>query len=107
MFPPTQKHIQTNDVSSISVLVILSFISFLPQLRLLWLKRDSSGISIYYVLFNLISATELATMSFFFLVNNTEGSDVFVNQPPNAGDWLNFAQLAVVCVLWLIVYVIV
>jgi hypothetical protein len=66
------------------------------------LRRDSSGISLYYVLFNLISATELFTISFFFLINNVEESDVFVNRPPNAGDWLNLAQLALVWVLWLL-----
>lgn len=84
-----------------SVLLVLTGLSFLPQLRLLWLRRDSSGISPYYVLFNLISATEQFTFAFFFVVNNSEGSDAFVNRPPNSGDWLNLIQLALVWVLWL------
>jgi len=53
------------------------------------------------VLFNLISATEEFTLSFFWVVNSFEPSDVFVNKPPNAGDWLNFVQFSLVWVLWL------
>ncbi|KAH7371846.1 hypothetical protein BKA64DRAFT_268214 [Cadophora sp. MPI-SDFR-AT-0126] len=86
------------------ILLFLSFASFLPQIRLLWQRRDSSGISLYYVLFNLISATEQFTISFFFVVNSVEPADAFVKNPPNAGDWLNFGQFALVWVLWFIVF---
>ncbi|PVH79612.1 hypothetical protein DL98DRAFT_516030 [Cadophora sp. DSE1049] len=83
------------------ILLLLSCASFLPQLRLLWLRRDSSGISLYYVLFNIISATEQFTISFYCVVNSIEPADVFVNNPPSVGDWLNFVQFALVWVLWL------
>jgi hypothetical protein len=86
-------------------LIILSFISFLPQLRLLVQRRTSSGISLYYVLFNLISATEQFTISFLFTVTQSEESDVFVETPPNTGDWLNLVQFTVVWILWLAMYV--
>lgn len=80
----------------------MSFASFQPQLRLLWVRRDSSGISLYYVLWNLIVATELFTVSFFYIVNNrVEGSQFFVHNPPNVGDSLNLAQFALTWMLWL------
>lgn len=79
----------------------LSFLSFLPQLQHIWLRKDCSGISLYYVLFNLISATEQFTLTFFIQVNDTEGADFFVGRPSNAGDWLNLCQVTVVWVLFL------
>jgi uncharacterized protein with PQ loop repeat len=81
---------------------VISALSFLPQLRLLWLRRDVSGISLYYVLFNTIVATELFTLSFFLTVNNIDKPGVFVHYPPNAGDRLNLAQLTAVWLLWLV-----
>ncbi|KAF2268064.1 hypothetical protein CC78DRAFT_530455 [Lojkania enalia] len=84
------------------ILLILSFLSFLPQLLRVFSRKDSSGISTYYMLFNLISMTEQFTLAFFFIVNNIDNPDFFVHNPINAGDWLNLAQLAVVLSLWLI-----
>ncbi|KAB5566845.1 hypothetical protein GE09DRAFT_1284559 [Coniochaeta sp. 2T2.1] len=87
------------------VLLLLTFASFQPQLRLLWVRRDSSGISLYYVLLNLIVATELFTISFFYVVNNrVEGSQFFVHVPPNVGDRLNLAQFALTWVLWVLLF---
>jgi uncharacterized protein with PQ loop repeat len=88
-----------------SILLILSFLSFLPQLHLLWSKRDSSGISPYYILFNLLSATSQLTISFYGVVNAIEPSDVFVHNPVDAGDWLNLIHFAVVWGLWVIMFV--
>ncbi|KAH8903038.1 hypothetical protein BR93DRAFT_981643 [Coniochaeta sp. PMI_546] len=86
-------------------LLLLSFASFQPQLRLLWMRRDSSGISLYYVLCNLIVATELFTISFFYVVNNrVEGSQFFVHNPPNVGDSIDLAQFALIWVLWLLLF---
>lgn len=82
-----------------SVLLVLSFASFLPQLQLLWLRRDSSGISLYYVLFNLIVATELFTIDLAMLTS-VDGGDIFVHSPATAGDWLNLAQFGTVWVMW-------
>jgi uncharacterized protein involved in cysteine biosynthesis len=85
---------------------VASVLSFIPQLRLLLVRRDSSGISLYYVLLNLLVSTELATLAAFFVVTLADvGSDVFVNEPPDTGDWINFVQLTVIFVLWLLTYV--
>lgn len=88
-----------------SVLLLLSFVSFLPQLRRLWLLKDTSGLSLFYVLCNLVIATELFTVSFVAVVNyatELRKPDIFVHDPPNAGDKINLAQFALVWVLWLV-----
>ncbi|TDZ71589.1 hypothetical protein CTRI78_v001885 [Colletotrichum trifolii] len=88
------------------ILLFLTVVSFLPQCRKLRMHPTSDGISVYYVLANLIIATELFAISFSFLVNGRfEGSDIFVNDPPTTGDNINIVQLALVCLLWLIIFV--
>lgn len=85
-----------------SVILVLSLASFIPQIRLLVQRRNSSGISPYYVLFNLISATEQFAISFYFIVDRMEEPpDVFTNEPLQTGDWLNLAQVTLVWGLWL------
>jgi hypothetical protein len=83
----------------------LSFVSFLPQLRLLYARKDSVGLSLFYLLFNLIVATELFTLSFLLVVNYAReeggGADLFVHNPPDTGDRINLAQFTLVWVLWL------
>ncbi|KAL2136163.1 hypothetical protein VTI74DRAFT_5216 [Chaetomium olivicolor] len=87
------------------ILLVASILSFIPQLRLLLVRRDSSGISLYYVLLNLLVSTELFTLAAFFVVTLADvGSDVFVNEPPDTSDWINLAQLTVICVLWLLTF---
>ncbi|KAH8709945.1 hypothetical protein GQ44DRAFT_742971 [Phaeosphaeriaceae sp. PMI808] len=81
-------------------LLILSVLSFIPQFRHTIHTRNSTGISIGYALLNLISATEQFSLTFFLLVNSND-SYFFIHDPINAGDWLNFAQLTVVALLWL------
>ncbi|KAK4033379.1 hypothetical protein C8A01DRAFT_19669 [Parachaetomium inaequale] len=72
----------------------------IPQLRLFFLRRNSSGISLYYVLFNLILSPELSTFAFLFVVNLGDvNSDVSVHGSSHTGDWIHLAQLAAVCVL--------
>ncbi|KAK4204627.1 hypothetical protein QBC40DRAFT_345362 [Triangularia verruculosa] len=91
------------------VLLLLSVVSFLPQLRLLYVRKDSAGLSLFYLLFNLIVATELFTLSFIFVVNYAReefaGPDLFVHDPLNAGDRMNLAQFALVWVLWLVIFI--
>lgn len=89
-------------------MLLLSGASFVPQLGRLYSRGDSSGISRYYVLFNLISATEQLTLALAFavLVNTTNddgGSDFFLHNPLTLGDRLNIAQLATVWLLSLAV----
>lgn len=86
------------------MLLVLSFLSFLPQLQLFWLRRDSSGVSLYYVLFNLVVSTELFTIDLSILTS-VDGGDIFVHAPATIGDWLNLAQFGTVWVMWLVVYV--
>lgn len=83
---------------------MLSLASFLPQLQRLWLRRDSSGISLAYVLFNLMVATELFTIDLAILTS-VDGGDIFVHSPASVGDWLNLAQFGTVWVMWALVYV--
>ncbi|ORX95928.1 hypothetical protein BCR34DRAFT_594014 [Clohesyomyces aquaticus] len=83
------------------VLLVSSVLSFVPQLHRIFTRKTSSGISTCYVLFNLISTTEQFTLAFFCIVNNFDDSDFFVHSPVNAGDWINWAQMAVLGLLWL------
>jgi hypothetical protein len=76
-------------VARCSFLLILSFVLFLPQLYRIWLGKDCSGISSYYVLLNLLSATEQFTMMFYYLVNSPDGTARNDGRPYNTGDWLN------------------
>ncbi|KAE8386118.1 hypothetical protein BDV23DRAFT_190295 [Aspergillus alliaceus] len=65
---------------------ILSIFSFGPQLRCLRQNGDLMGISLAYLLCNVINATEQFTisMSYLFIAGD---SDFFIYNPPNAGDW--------------------
>jgi hypothetical protein len=96
--------ILTQPCPYLSVLLVLSFASFLPQLQLLWLRRDSSGISLCYVLFNLVVATELFTIDLSILTS-AEGGEIFVHSPASTGDWLNLAQFGTVWLMWALMYV--
>lgn len=79
-----------------SVLLFLSLVSFIPQYHRIRSRQDCSGISLYYVLFNLIAFTEQFALSLHYIVDNVEVSDTIVGSPPTAGDWLNLCQLAIV-----------
>ena len=86
-----------------SVFLILSLASLSPQLWRCWTQRSSSGISLFYVLFNLVVTTELFTFSFFWVVNSRlQRPDNFVHDPHNAGDIINLLQFALIWVLWLL-----
>jgi len=89
------------------MLLLLSFIAFLPQLWLLWVRKDSSGLSLSYALCNLIGATELFTLSFLLLVNYAGEAlnkpSLFVHySPPTVGDRINLAQFTLIWVLWVL-----
>ncbi|KAE8416195.1 hypothetical protein BDV36DRAFT_284718 [Aspergillus pseudocaelatus] len=76
------------------LLLIFSIFSFGPQLRRLHQNADSTGVSLAYLLYNIIGATEQLTISFSYLFI-AQGSEFFIHNPLNIGDWLNFLQLAV------------
>ncbi|KAF2281487.1 uncharacterized protein EI97DRAFT_410356 [Westerdykella ornata] len=95
------------DVLTISrLLLVFSVVSFVPQTYRTITRANSSGISTYYLLFNLISTIEQFTLAFFYIENNFGDPEFFVHSPINAGDWLNLAQEAVVVILWLTLFVI-
>ncbi|KAL3298595.1 ATP synthase F0 [Colletotrichum asianum] len=79
-------------------LSIATIASHLPQYHRILEQGHCDGLSLYYVLFNIISATEQLTLGFFLNVNDTGRlrGDAFVNDPATAGDWLNFVQLVIV-----------
>ncbi|KAK1673565.1 hypothetical protein BDP55DRAFT_219476 [Colletotrichum godetiae] len=89
------------------LLGILSFTSFTPQYHRLREQGHCNGLSPYYVLFDLLCATEQLTIGLFLNVNNAGvlRPDAFVNTPVTAGDWLNLGQLVVVwlCTFYLFI----
>ncbi len=87
-----------------SLLLALSLASFLPQLGVLLVRRDSSGMSPFYVLSNLLCATEQLTFIFLSAVI-TPDEPLITHSPLTLGDWINLGHTAAVWVLWLIVYV--
>ncbi|KAF7587810.1 hypothetical protein BBP40_006691 [Aspergillus hancockii] len=80
-------------------LLILTFVSFVPQLRRVHQRKNSSGISLRYLLCNLISATEQLGLGLFCVVVQGERLEFFIHNPRDAGDWVNLAQFTVVWVL--------
>jgi hypothetical protein len=68
------------------ILLVASILSFIPQLRLLLVRRDSSGLSLCYVLLNLLVSIELVTVAAFFVVTLADvGSDTLsMNLPTRA-----------------------
>ncbi|ERF73258.1 hypothetical protein EPUS_03090 [Endocarpon pusillum Z07020] len=79
-----------------AILLFLSLVSFIPQYHHILWRRDCSGISLSYVLFNLIAATEQCALGLHYIVDNVEVSDTIVGSTPTVGDWLNLWQLGVV-----------
>ncbi|KAL2820072.1 hypothetical protein BJX63DRAFT_337304 [Aspergillus granulosus] len=82
-------------------LSFLTVLSFLPQLRRLWLTKNSAGISIYYVLFNVIVATNQFTIIFALLFTYPGGLGRFTHRPITTGDWLNFLHVSVTLLVFL------
>ncbi|RAL13201.1 uncharacterized protein BO97DRAFT_442635 [Aspergillus homomorphus CBS 101889] len=91
------------------VLLGLEITVFLPQLWRIWTQKASTGLSILYIFFNLLSATERFTVGFLTAVNLTiAGADppgVFAHTPRTIGDCLNLVQLGVDWVLLLLLFV--
>ncbi|KAL4793087.1 hypothetical protein BDV19DRAFT_232912 [Aspergillus venezuelensis] len=93
------------------ILTILTTASFVPQLYKIWKRKAAAGISLSYLVINMICATEHFTDIFFLLVNNSTnpnaGPDAehFIHSPKKAGDWINLAHVAVIwfcfCVLFI------
>lgn len=80
------------------VLIVLSFASFLPQTYRLAQHGSWTGISLAYLLINLIVATEQLTLGLHLIVIEANDGAIpgIVHKPRTFGDWLNLSQLAVV-----------
>lgn len=89
-----------------SVLLILTVISFLPHYLQIISHGNASGISLYYILFNLVSATHQFTLGCLYVISIAGQSIYFVHgEPPTTLDWLNLGQFATVLLCFLILYV--
>lgn len=101
-----QRHHKINNgLRLLSVLVFLSVLSFFPQLARIYARKETTGISLFCVLFNLVSATEEFAIIFFLVV--THGNDTEYNFGASRGlpEWLNLAQVSRMCLMLLIQYV--
>ncbi|KAH8897577.1 hypothetical protein GQ53DRAFT_817870 [Thozetella sp. PMI_491] len=86
------------------VLSILSLLSFLPELLHIKTKKDSTGVSLYYVLWNLVSVTEQFALGFLSIVNDIDAPTFFAGFPRTLGDWLNLWQLTLVWLVFLLFF---
>lgn len=89
-----------------------SIASFAPQVNRIKSIGACTGISVYYVLYNLIIATYNFALILSAAIEREEGN-FFMPDRPDIRDWLNLAQFSVawlgqlfMCVLkpWLAVY---
>ncbi|OBT49898.1 hypothetical protein VE04_09418, partial [Pseudogymnoascus sp. 24MN13] len=88
-----------------TILIVLTALSFLPQFYQLWSKKDSKGISISYVLANLLVATEQLTLVTYVTINVPESAGgTFTHDPLSTGDWLNLVQTFVTWLLFLVLF---
>ncbi|KAL5340860.1 hypothetical protein BJX70DRAFT_359832 [Aspergillus crustosus] len=80
------------------ILLILTFVSFLPQFFTIWTRKDASGISLSSIYFNLIAATEHVCMNSGFMAMAIWDGDAvgeggtFTHEPIASGDWINLYQ---------------
>ncbi|KAL4954882.1 hypothetical protein BDW69DRAFT_183124 [Aspergillus filifer] len=91
------------------ILIVLTALSFLPQLIRLWWRKHTTGFSTGHVLLNLFAATEQLTIDVFLMVIVPEAaSGEFTHEPLTTGDWLNLAQIGTAWVgfnvLWVYIH---
>lgn len=75
-------------------LVLLTIASFPPQYRFMKRRNDCTGLSLTYLLLNLIVATYGFTLCLEVVAIHWEGT-YLVHQPRDFRDWLNLAQFTV------------
>ncbi|RAK98709.1 uncharacterized protein BO80DRAFT_411736 [Aspergillus ibericus CBS 121593] len=87
-------------------LIILTILSFTPQLHTLYTTKSSTGISIGYILSHLLVATEHLTKLTYMMINVPEAAaGQFIHDPINPGDWLNFLQTLTTWILFLTLFI--
>lgn len=84
--------------------MIFSIASFAPQVTRIRNNGACDGISVYYVLYNLIIATYNFALMLSSAINWGE-SGFIMPERPDVRDWLNLAQFTVVWLGHLILYV--
>lgn len=76
------------------ILIVLTILSFLPELRRIITRKSSTDVSLYYVAFSCINATKLpAFLSWCFIFSDQPVH--IIRKPYTLGDWLNISQLAI------------
>ena len=87
-----------------SIFLVLTVASFIPQLHRTIFRKQSSGMSTNYLLFNLISATEQFAFTFFHIVDSIREDRGFHREPVTVGNWIDLTQTVVVLLYWLTLY---
>ncbi|KAL3459213.1 hypothetical protein BJX64DRAFT_265232 [Aspergillus heterothallicus] len=88
------------------ILSLLTIASFIPQFHLIWARKNADGISLLYVFYSLVAATEQFALNFGFIALIEPTNDkVFVHNPRTVGDWLNFAQTLIFMALFLVFFI--
>jgi hypothetical protein len=83
-----------------SLLLVLTLLSFAPQLQRLRTRQTSSGISTRYTLLQLIYATEQFAIALFVALH-AHKMQYIAHTPRTAGDAINLAQTTVLALAWL------
>ncbi|KAI0171452.1 hypothetical protein BJ166DRAFT_589518 [Pestalotiopsis sp. NC0098] len=86
-------------------LLIATVASYIPQYRAVQKPASSSNISLLYILFNTISALEQFTILVQHAMFPSEVLTGVMHNPPTSGDWLNIAQVTVVLVMSLSLFI--
>lgn len=77
------------------LLILLTIWSFVPQLQLILAQRSCEGLSLVYILFNAIAATEQLALGLHSII--VEPESFLHHEPrPTANDWLDIAQFSIV-----------
>ncbi|KAK5167516.1 uncharacterized protein LTR77_007215 [Saxophila tyrrhenica] len=78
------------------LLIALTASSFRPQIHEIRKRSSGEGISLTYILLNLVLATEqLAIYTHIIIFDYKGGEESIIANPPGFGDWLNWTQFVV------------
>ncbi|KAF3770638.1 hypothetical protein M406DRAFT_232898, partial [Cryphonectria parasitica EP155] len=79
-----------------SILLIASLASFGPQAHRILSYKTCVRIAPFYLLLNLVSATEQFALGLHIIVVSDPGTQWIIKSPPDVGDYLNTLQFAAV-----------
>lgn len=74
----------------------MTVVSFVPLFYRIASRKSYAGLSIGYVVFNLMSATESFAFVLLLYVEHAYDGGEFVSKPRTTGDLLNLIQLGIV-----------